>query len=736
MTELVEFSSPTGSFERAASAPTTPTETTKFQHQSKSLSLSLKPRKGRRVKFPTDDSIVTGYFEPEDPWTKDSSIDSLLAAYQTACEKQGVRPLPKIFKQLQSVTNFSERESELSLKGQRLDYKHVEALEEVFKRIQFNKIDLEGCSLDEEGAAALFDMIEYYESATFLNISFHKNIDSRGWQACSRMLKKTPCLQFLEIRNTNINEQMLLILGRALRIGSNLVSLNFENCGLTGRAIVVLVAAIKLNSTLKELYLAENKISSSDGIQLGNLLRTNTWLEIFDLSGNHLQDAGLVQIVDGLKEQADGPGDGLVSINLSNNHISHNGIMHLGKSLAGFRNLAMLNISNNSITDDGIHHLKPGLMASQTLKNLGLQNSKITCEGAVALAEVIADTKYIIDINLKENPIKVAGLMALSKSVKHNSLLQVLELDSASIKDFVSVNSFEEHKLLLNEIAEFCQRNKETSKQDQALRKNGLSSRFEQSEIALPPILQSNSEHEKTLVKSASTPVSRFKVSRVVLEKGMSDSLLDSSDIKTLSSSAPAEMTTTHLQKSLDNLKNQLASLNGVISQQTQLPRTTYAGNYDHTQKPQKAEFEDSGVSDVGSLNDQPITSYYDELPPLASNTITMDEKEMASTKPNKSSKKLSFVLPETPPSTLNMRKDRRMSTPAMPIAAKSLRRPNPLKLCKALESLDLRSCVPLSPTRLYEGWVFPEPPVEFKHFQEEKEEACWNPTHSPTHCV
>ena len=35
----------------------------------------------------------------------------------------------------------------------------------------------------------MFDMIEYYHSATRLNISYNK-IGLRGWQACSRMLKK------------------------------------------------------------------------------------------------------------------------------------------------------------------------------------------------------------------------------------------------------------------------------------------------------------------------------------------------------------------------------------------------------------------------------------------------------------------------------------------------------------------------------------------------------------------
>lgn len=41
-----------------------------------------------------------------------------------------------------------------------------------------------------QGASALFDMIEYYESATRLNISFNKHIGTRGWQAAAHMMRK------------------------------------------------------------------------------------------------------------------------------------------------------------------------------------------------------------------------------------------------------------------------------------------------------------------------------------------------------------------------------------------------------------------------------------------------------------------------------------------------------------------------------------------------------------------
>lgn len=39
-------------------------------------------------------------------------------------------------------------------------------------------------------AVAIFEMVEYYESACKLNISFNKGIGPRGWMSCSRLVRK------------------------------------------------------------------------------------------------------------------------------------------------------------------------------------------------------------------------------------------------------------------------------------------------------------------------------------------------------------------------------------------------------------------------------------------------------------------------------------------------------------------------------------------------------------------
>lgn len=70
------------------------------------------------------------------------------------------------------------------------------------------------CVSLSQGSSALFDMIEYYESATHLNISFNKHIGIRGWQAAAHMMRKVRLttellLQILALLNKHFDNGMV-----------------------------------------------------------------------------------------------------------------------------------------------------------------------------------------------------------------------------------------------------------------------------------------------------------------------------------------------------------------------------------------------------------------------------------------------------------------------------------------------------------------------------------------------
>ncbi|XP_029373896.1 protein phosphatase 1 regulatory subunit 37 [Echeneis naucrates] len=429
---------------------------------------------GKRVTFPSDEDIVSGAVEPKDPWrhAQNVTVDEILSSYKGACQNLNCKPIPKVLKQIQELKDLTQRNECLDLKGEKLDYKACESLEEILKRVQFKVIDLEQTNLDEDGASALFDMIEYYESATHLNISFNKHIGTRGWQAAAHMMRKTSSLQYLDARNTPLLDHSAPFVARALRISGSLAVLHLENAGLSGRPLMLLATALKMNMNLRELYLADNKLNGlQDSAQLGNLLKFNYNIQILDLRNNHILDSGLAYVCEGLKEQR----KGLVTLVLWNNQLTHNGMGYLAAALPCTQSLETLNLGNNSVGNEGVHKLKDGLIANRSVLRLGLASTKLSCEGAVAVAEFIAESPRLLRLDLRENEIKTGGLMALSLALKVNASLLRLDLDREPKKE--TVKSFiETQRTLLNEIQNGCKRNfilaKEKEETDQKMRQS------------------------------------------------------------------------------------------------------------------------------------------------------------------------------------------------------------------------------------------------------------------------
>ncbi|XP_046410694.1 uncharacterized protein LOC124174979 isoform X1 [Neodiprion fabricii] len=418
----------------------------------------------RRVSFPSNDThLVTGYLEPANPWECAENVnrEDLISTYRKSCLRHNTNPLESVLAQLEKLDITNDRCETLCLRGQKLEQNQCESLEEILKRIQFKNINLEATSLEDESAVALFDMMEYYESAVQLNISSNRYISTRGWQACSHMIKKTQCLEQLEAKNVVLHEHYMPILSRALRIASHLQVLKLENCALSGRPICILVAALKLNTGLKELYLADNDLEPQDAMQLGSLLRTNNHLQLLDVSNNNIQDGGLGHISDGLVEQRldDKDGKGLGILVLWNNHITRNGSQHISRAISRSKTLEMLNIGQNMLTNEFLHIIKDSLQQNRTLLRLGMQSTHLTCEAGVILSEIISVNHVIQRIDLRDNHLQIAGLMALAFALKKNKSVTQIDLDDEPRKKLDG--TVEQYLALVTEIRDYCTHNEE-----------------------------------------------------------------------------------------------------------------------------------------------------------------------------------------------------------------------------------------------------------------------------------
>ncbi|GFT98207.1 protein phosphatase 1 regulatory subunit 37 [Trichonephila clavipes] len=528
--------------------------------------------------------------------------------------------------------------------------------------------------------------------------------DEQSTTSCGRKIKKpTTSLVNLNARSTGLNEQVLLIIGRALRLGSNLVTLHLENCGIFGRCLVILVAALKQNTTMRELFLAENKISSADGFQLGNLLRTNTHLELLDLSNNKLGDEGLTHVMDSLGQQSNTSGRGLYTLILWNNELTVKGMPCVSRALTAARALRRLNLGSNAITSAGILELKQSFICNRTIEILELENAKITSEGAIALAEYLSQNQLIQKLDIRGNDIRLDGLTALSQAVMKNSNVTSLKVDPTSMDLSEPIKERQER---LQEISKCCQKNKEAKSslppQDAQLSFlfNGIFSHV------LPTTLPGDVSPKSD--SSEKSKRGRFHVSVVVQDNTvpLTKPALDVSRSLSLDPSYCSFGTTALSQ----DLVGQMAS-GGLWNQPVKVSDSD--GLMDKAVKNNSSE--GLVLDRVKWLEGLEMAN--EEVCAICSckeidNSEVFLPGDVAEGQPLKKeglSLSLNQVFGET---SDGEPKVRRSSSPTISSTPKVCRKTHRIKCCKELESLDLRSTVPLSPTRLHETFDFQDPQV------------------------
>ncbi|KIH59865.1 leucine Rich repeat-containing domain protein [Ancylostoma duodenale] len=259
----------------------------------------------------------------------------------------------------------------------------MEALEEVFRRVQFDTLDFEYTFLDDDAAIALSEMFEFYESAHKLNLSFNKQITIRGWTDVFKAVKNSNSLQMLNLRYTSLSEKSLSALCRMLRGTPQPVlgCLHLENVNLFGRNLYSLVCALKFNTVLKELYLGENSIQSADGAHLYQLILNNFTIQMIDLRNNQLGDGGIAKMCEALRNPEVIKKSSLTALVLWNNKITAAGMDSIAAALCENPHLETLNIGSNQLGEAGVHRLRPALGGNgSNLRRLGLQNTQMTCQ--------------------------------------------------------------------------------------------------------------------------------------------------------------------------------------------------------------------------------------------------------------------------------------------------------------------------------------------------------------------
>ncbi|XP_063392014.1 microtubule-associated protein futsch [Cydia fagiglandana] len=441
---------------------------------------SKKKKSSRKVCFPDEEHLVTQYFEPANPWhnVPATTRAQLAADYLESCRRHNTPAIDSVLLQIrelpEGVIGGGMRAPRLTLSCcSLLGSAPCDALEAVLHRAQFRRLELE-CDIDDEGAEALFDMIEYYESATTVAISGPRHFGIRGWQAASRMIKKSAELSELEVSDGPIEASHAPVLARALRPAAcRLRALCLQRAALAGEALLCLVIALKCNRSVRELRLCDNRLTGADAAQIAALLKINSRIQLLDLSNNQIQDAGVGHIADALVEQSTqsppsatsspmsphtcpmmGGGHearGLAFLVLWNNQLTRNAAHHLARMVRASKSLCVLNVGRNAIGAAGVRVAGAGALLS-----LGLQGARILADAAPLLQQALAQDTHLQRIDLRDNRLGAEGLQAILAAMETNTTLTQVDLD-----DPVETSSPSEELVarLTREVRALCRRN-------------------------------------------------------------------------------------------------------------------------------------------------------------------------------------------------------------------------------------------------------------------------------------
>ena len=203
------------------------------------------------------------------------------------------------------------------------------------------------------------------------------------------------------------------------------------------------VQAVQFFYHLKNVYvidLSMNHIEDSGAIELAKYLKTDPQVISIDLRSNLISSRGSAAIMESL-----GHNTHLVSIVLSSidginrNKIGLAGAENLSKSLVTNDVLSNLDLSYYGLSSDGCIYIGEGLKKNQALRVLDLSVNKFGPKGAANLFKCNGSLGCVESLNLARNDILDFGLINLSKQLMHNHTLRKLDLSNNGLT-YTSLN--------------------------------------------------------------------------------------------------------------------------------------------------------------------------------------------------------------------------------------------------------------------------------------------------------
>ncbi|XP_076846711.1 NACHT, LRR and PYD domains-containing protein 3-like isoform X2 [Brachyhypopomus gauderio] len=284
------------------------------------------------------------------------------------------------------------------------------------------KLDLQGCSIPEEGCAALCSALRSNPSSHLreLNLYYNKPGNS-GVKQLSALLEDPHCtLEKLDLSSCSIREEGCAALCSALRTNpsSHLRELNLNHNKPGDSGVKQFSALLEdPHCTLEKLVLSSCSIREEGCAALCSALRSNpsSHLRELNLNYNEPGDSGVKQLSALLED----PHCTLEKLDLSRCSIREEGCAALCSALRSnpSSHLRELNLNYNEPGDSGVKQLSALLEDPHcTLEKLHLSYCSITEKGCAALCSALRSntSSHLRELNLNYNEPGDSGVKQLS----------------------------------------------------------------------------------------------------------------------------------------------------------------------------------------------------------------------------------------------------------------------------------------------------------------------------------
>jgi Ran GTPase-activating protein (RanGAP) involved in mRNA processing and transport len=230
-----------------------------------------------------------------------------------------------------------------------------------------------------------------------LDFSENSITSSGAIMLAEHISQKLPGLKSLKLSYNRISKPGGAALGKSIGDHPTLGVIKLDNNMLGDDVVENMKLSMQRNSKLHHIDLSEINLQADAGLHLSSILRTNTDIEIIDLSGNV--------------------------------RFSPTGAKYLAEGLAEAKSLRELRMRYCDVGDDGAIAIVSALMKLDKIELLDLTWNNIGNEGAKQVAQLLRINRSLKRVVLKRNGIGTVGFQALGDALKSNFVLQLLDLE-------------------------------------------------------------------------------------------------------------------------------------------------------------------------------------------------------------------------------------------------------------------------------------------------------------------